>query len=114
MGLPWHCWSGWEHEHHDDIDVAFDDYDDDHHRTKEDIPQVDQLYQQGEAKVKDKLQAMINYDDDEQTLQTDDDDNEADEDDDDLTLQASDLWVSFSVSSLVQKLTTLRSFDKCG
>ena len=60
---------------------------------------------------------MINYDHDEQTLQADDDDdNEADEDedDDDLTLQASDLWVSFSVSSLVQKLTTLRNFDKCG
>ena len=57
---------------------------------------------------------MINYDDDEQTLHAHDDDDEDDddeEDDDDSTLQASDLWVSFSVSSLVQKLTTLRDFD---
>ena len=42
------------------------------------------------------------YDDD------DGDDGDYDDDDDDATLQAKDLWVSFSVSSLVQKLTTLK------
>ena len=40
-----------------------DDDDDNHHCTKEDVPQVDELYQEGEAKVKDELQAMIDHDD---------------------------------------------------